>query len=97
MIKYRFNHWLPRLLQTDGVTVGRTIYFMDSEAHPTLLRHELVHVAQYEQYGVVGFLIRYLFHYLKGRVQGLSHWDAYRAIPFEIEAYEKEKKEEVHG
>jgi hypothetical protein len=34
----------------------------------------------------VRFLWRYLSGYLRGRFTGLSHQDAYRAIPFEVEA-----------
>src|SRR4051794_15701552 len=51
-----------------------------------LLAHELVHVEQWRKLGVVRFLRGYLGAYLRGRRGGLGHWDAYRAIPFEVEA-----------
>jgi len=51
-----------------------------------LLRHELEHVRQWRQYGVIGFLRRYLSAYLRWRVRGYRHKAAYRRIPFEIEA-----------
>jgi hypothetical protein len=51
-----------------------------------LLRHELEHVRQWREHGVVGFLVRYTRPYLRWRVRGYPHWGAYRRIPFEIEA-----------
>lgn len=51
-----------------------------------LLRHELVHVRQWQQLGTIGFLVRYLGAYLRGRLRGYGHWGAYRRIPLEVEA-----------
>ena len=43
-------------------------------------------MVQWSDFGVVGFLRRYLGAYLRGRVHGYSHKGAYRRIPFEVEA-----------
>jgi hypothetical protein len=51
-----------------------------------LLRHELEHVRQWREQGVLGFLRRYVGAYLRQRMRGLPHWAAYRRIPHEIEA-----------
>lgn len=51
-----------------------------------LLAHELVHVRQWRELGVVGFLVRYVGAYLRWRVRGYGHWAAYRRIPLEVEA-----------
>lgn len=51
-----------------------------------LLRHELEHVRQWREQGVVGFLGSYLGAYLAARLRGHPHWAAYRRIPQEIEA-----------
>ena len=51
-----------------------------------LLRHELVHVRQWQALGVGRFLFRYLGSYLRWRVRGYGHWGAYRRIPLEVEA-----------
>ena len=51
-----------------------------------LLRHELEHVRQWREQGVLGFLRRYLGAYLRWRLMAYPHWAAYRRIPFEIEA-----------
>jgi len=77
-------------LLTPGVsamTLGSTILVRRDRADdPVLLHHELVHVRQWRERGVVGFLVPYVRDYLAGRRRGLGHWDAYLAIPAEVEA-----------
>jgi hypothetical protein len=51
-----------------------------------LLVHELVHVRQWHDLGVIGFLRRYLSDYLRGRLAGLGHRRAYLEIGLEREA-----------
>ena len=83
--RIRTARHLPR--QADAMTIGRTIYVRPGhEASDALLAHELVHVRQWQQYGPIGFLRRYLSDYLRFRVRGLPHWAAYRRIGFECEA-----------
>lgn len=53
-----------------------------------LIIHELVHVRQWSDLGVLGFLRSYLGSYLRGRRKGLNHRDSYRAIDLEVEARE---------
>ena len=79
--------WLP--LGVAGMTLGHTILVRREHAGDgALLDHEMVHVRQWEELGVPRFLWRYLSAYLRGRLGGLSHDDAYRAIPLEAEARE---------
>lgn len=51
-----------------------------------LLAHELEHVRQWRELGVVGFLRRYLGAYLRWRLRGYGHAAAYRRIPAEVAA-----------
>jgi hypothetical protein len=51
-----------------------------------LLRHELVHVRQWRELGIVRFGAMYLASYVRSRWEGYGHWAAYRRIPLEIEA-----------
>lgn len=51
-----------------------------------LLTHELEHVRQYRELGVVGFLRRYLWAYACLRLRGWGHQAAYRRIPAEVSA-----------
>jgi hypothetical protein len=77
--------WLP----AHGMTIGRFVFIRRSHAdRTTLLAHELVHVRQYRELGYVRFSLRYLLAYVRNLVRfRLKHQAAYRAIPFETEAY----------
>jgi len=66
----------PRLLNGDRAKLS------------LLIIHELVHVRQWSDLGVIGFLSSYLGSYLRGRRDGLNHRDSYRAIDLEVEARE---------
>ncbi len=54
---------------------------------PELVAHELIHVRQWAEAGVVTFLVRYVADYLRLRVLGCGHDDAYRHIGYEWAAY----------
>ncbi|MDP9402906.1 MAG: DUF4157 domain-containing protein, partial [Actinomycetota bacterium] len=70
-----------------AITLGRLVIVRRSAAgDERLMRHELVHVRQWRELGVVGFLVRYLGAYFRGRCEGHGHWDAYRRIPLEVQA-----------
>ena len=70
-----------------ATTFRRLILVRDGrEDDDHLIRHELEHVRQWREHGVVGFLVRYVRPYLLWRLRGYPHWGAYRRIPFEIEA-----------
>jgi hypothetical protein len=72
---------------TSGMTLGRWILLRrPHELDRALLAHEMVHVRQWRELGVPGFLRAYLGDYLRGRRAGLGHRDAYRAIALEEEA-----------
>jgi hypothetical protein len=73
----------------DGITVGRFVFLgrdVDDDGWSTLLAHELVHVRQWSELGVIGFLARYLSQFVVGLVR-LRSWNAaYRHIEAELEA-----------
>jgi hypothetical protein len=70
-----------------AITIGRLVVVRErAAADPRLLRHELVHVEQWDRLGTLGFLRRYLGAYLWWRAHAHGHWDAYRRIPLEVEA-----------
>lgn len=86
----------PRLLtavwgrRTAAMTLGRYILVrpdvLRSDRRDAVVAHELEHVDQWRRHGVAGFLARYLGAYLRARFAGVSHGDAYRSIPFEVDA-----------
>ncbi len=95
MVKIRYKHWafrLPLLKHYRGICLGRYILFKEGEEKISkpLLRHEMVHQEQITRHGLVGFYVKYLVDYAKNLVRYKSHWEAYRQIPFEVEAREKE-------
>lgn len=79
-----------------AITLGRRIYLSTElmekgrERVESTLRHELEHVRQAQQHGLIRFLYVYLRDYIRLRRQGLTSTSAYAAIPFEIEAIEAE-------
>lgn len=90
IIRYRIkeNSWLAaiaaRKLKTAAVAmvVGETIHLWgineaEFEADERLKKHELCHVRQYQQYGTLGFLWRYV---------GESIRKGYQNNRFEVEA-----------
>lgn len=90
-IERRAGYWLwvggPVPPGYSGITIGSLISVRrDAAGDSHLLRHELEHVRQWHEHGPVGFLLRYLGSYIGARLNGHSHADAYRRIPFEVEA-----------
>lgn len=70
-----------------AITLGPVVLIRERGLRSARLRrHELVHVRQWRELGVLGFLRRYLGAYLRWRLRRYPHWAAYRRIPLEIEA-----------
>jgi hypothetical protein len=69
----------------------------DSEKMETTIRHERIHLRQQLEMFIFPFYIAYFTYYFVYRLQGLKHWDAYRTIPFEKEAYHYEDDEVYLG
>ena len=91
MIERHGDHWRwvggPVPPGASAITIGPVISVRRRAAgNERLLRHERVHVEQWRRLGVVGFLRRYVGAYVRWRLRGHRHWDAYRRIPLEIEA-----------
>lgn len=82
------NAWLAKIAalkmgsQRIAMVVGRRIYLWgvtkaDFLEQSAWVKHELAHVAQYQRYGVVKFLILYVFEWIK---------NGYYNNRFEVEA-----------
>jgi hypothetical protein len=90
-LQRRDGYWLwvggPVPPGAAAITIGSLISVRKRSAgSPGLLRHELVHVAQWRNQGVLGFLFSYLGSYLRLRLDFFPHKAAYRRIPQEVEA-----------
>ncbi len=72
-----------------GMTIGNWVFLRrddDRSGRRELIAHELVHVRQFEELGLIRFLTRYLRDYLSCLRQSGSHRQAYLAIPAEVDA-----------
>ena len=72
-----------------GMTIGTLILLRDdrdTSGDRALMAHELVHVRQFAEQGMVPFLTSYLRDYLRGRRSGSNHRRAYLDIDAEQEA-----------
>ncbi|MBI2213143.1 MAG: DUF4157 domain-containing protein [Acidobacteria bacterium] len=89
-----FPAWLEPLLirGTIAITLGRRVYLgrellrAASADVAAIVAHELAHVRQFARVGPARFAWRYLRDYARNRRRGMSAYDAYVAIPFEVEA-----------
>ena len=102
----RTARWLTGSLQILAITFGRRIIVAskvvvrDEQGRLTvpaaLIAHEATHVVQYQEAGVVRFLISYLREYWRALQEHRQGWSkaarnaAYFAIKHEREAYEAE-------
>lgn len=91
---------MPRIVQrilgphVQAITIANTIVInpdvferVVAGSEPELLAHELIHVAQWEDHGILSFSVAYLRDYLRMRLLGATHDAAYRSIGFEYQAY----------
>jgi hypothetical protein len=93
-VRFDYPRWLRPLLARDviGITLGRRIYLSPRMLErpqaevERLVRHELAHVRQVARLGLIPFLWRYAIDWIRNVRKGMSAAEAYRNIPFEIEA-----------
>ena len=86
------NSWIAKLAAKKlhagnmAIVIGNTIYLHNTSRHDFLqnekwLKHELCHLRQFQHYGLVYFLAKYTWEYLK---------NGYHNNKFEAEAREAE-------
>ncbi len=79
-----------RLVRARGMTLGHVILGVSESALESVRSHEWVHVRQYERWGPL-FLPAYL---LCSAVLWLSGRNPYWENPFEVEAYDADRRRE---
>ena len=91
-MKCKYKHWLPKMLKVNAITLNKTIYYAMPAREVTgrLRRHEGEHIKQYEREGFICFLWHYVKEYIKNRLDGLDHYDAYYNISYEVKARKSE-------
>jgi hypothetical protein len=92
IVRSGFPWWMRPFLMRGvaAITLGRRVWIRAGAESEALLRHELTHVRQMRDLGVIRFLWRYLREYLRNRLGGMSADAAYRNISFEEEAFAAE-------
>ncbi|WP_227699165.1 hypothetical protein [Spirosoma radiotolerans] len=78
-------------LGPDGMALFPFILVKQANPGPVLLNHERIHLRQQAELGVVLFYIWYVLEYLIRRLQYGQHYQAYRNISFEREAFANEE------
>lgn len=74
-------------LKINAIVLYPFVLYCDPKPDPKIISHEQVHLDQIKRDGVLKFYSKYLWEYLKGRKKGLSHYEAYRKISYEEEAF----------
>ena len=93
--------WLVRIfskIDPAAYTSGNDIYFAPGQyntksiAGIALIGHEVTHSQQYSEYGTWGFRRKYYKDYKENLKVGMNEYEAYENIPFEIDAYDKQRQ-----
>jgi len=89
-----YNSIIPKLfswvIDVNAITLFPFI-FIKNDGDPVTENHENIHVAQYAELFIFGFLFLYLFDFIKGVLMLKNMKKAYKMIRFEQEAYAMEK------
>ena len=73
-----------------GLAIYPFVFLLSTHNTPLIRNHEAIHIRQQAEEWIVLFYIRYLYFWIQGRRAGLNWDEAYRAIPYECEAYANE-------
>lgn len=88
------NSIVPKLLSwvinAYAITLWPFVFIRD-EGNDRTINHETIHIKQYNELLVVGFLGLYLWDWLHGLAKYRNGQTAYYRIRFEQEAYENDK------
>ena len=73
-----------------AITIWPFIFLLGSEENEVLINHEKIHLKQWKELFLIGFVVLYFVFFIINMVK-MKNWDmAYRGIPFEMEAYDRE-------
>lgn len=101
VVKFKFDHWFPKLIRTGSITIGHTIFtrYLQSEIRPWTdrgwrnhLRHEFHHVDQYEARGMVDYVLGYFGLSIGAMIRNRSLAAGYIKNQMELDAVANEVK-----
>jgi hypothetical protein len=77
-----------KLFRINAIVLYPFVLYQSKTPDEKLMKHEAIHLRQIKDIGVMKFYFYYLREYFEGRRSGLSHYEAYRNISFEKEAFD---------
>ena len=83
----KFLNSISWFFEVGGITLFPFIIVRPDVSKSTI-NHESIHIAQYSELFVIGFLLMYLWDWVKGLIKYKDPKVAYEKIRFEQEAYE---------
>lgn len=85
--------WFANKIVGKNITLYPFIFLMDDAETAEknhILSHEYIHIQQVRSMGWFKFYISYVWFYIQNRRSGMAPDLAYRAIPYEAEAYKNQ-------
>jgi hypothetical protein len=82
--------WLFKILPYEAMVLYPFLLYKTKPIDPVTLNHERIHFDQIKRDTLIGFYLVYVYEYLLNRLNGLSHYESYFSISYEIEAYENQ-------
>ena len=89
-----YNSIVPKMFSWFISAYAITLFpfiFIKDDGNIQTENHESIHIAQYAELFVFGFLFLYVFDYAKGLIKYQNKTKAYLMIRFEQEAFEMDK------
>lgn len=86
------GNFIPRLLKADAIVLWPFVLFADEKPRLETVAHEFIHMKQIWRDTAVKFYLWYAIEYIVGRLDGKSHYESYRQISYELEAFSKQKE-----
>ena len=88
------NSKIPKMLSwvidVYAITLWPFVFIRD-EGNDRTINHETIHIKQYNELLVIGFLVLYLYDWVHGLIKYRDSQKAYYRIRFEQEAYENDQ------
>lgn len=85
-----YNCRFLKIFHINAIVLYPFVLYCAKEPEEEIRRHEKVQLDQIKRDGFWRFYSRYLLQYWQGRKQGLTHYEAYRNISYEKEAFGSE-------
>lgn len=90
-----FNKIVGRdIFYITAITFGPFIFFRAKNPAPKIITHETIHAYQYAETYYLGFLLLYIYDFIRGLIKYKNPDIAYMKIRFEQEAYGNESDQD---